>query len=189
LEEVQKAATDKAKTAAMQFQREQAFAQDVANGVPVMKAYMSNPVSPSLLSSVERTQLKEAADKPLLREGKFPLIEYNPKTGETRQVYTPPKAEGLSTVDKEDLKDLRHERDALQKKIGDPLAERIAPTPPEQRKAIEDRLNALNQQIETVKRGKKSDSKDKVTRAHALGIAHPDWTKEQIIDAVNKEMP
>jgi hypothetical protein len=62
LEEVQKAATDKAKTAAMQFQREQAFAHDVANGVPVMEAYRRNPVSPSLLGATERTQV---SDKPI----------------------------------------------------------------------------------------------------------------------------
>lgn len=36
---------------------------------------------------------------------------------------------------------------------------------------------------------KKYTAKDKAVRAHALAIAHPDWTKEQVIDAVNKEMP
>jgi len=190
LEETQKVAADKSRTAAMQFQREQAFAQDVASGVPVMEAYRRNPVSPSLLGATERTQLKEGAKaKPVLREGKFPLIEYNPKTGETRQVYTPPKGEGLSKADTEDLKDLRHERDLLTKSMGDRLMNQIAPAPPQERKANEDRLNAINQQIESIKRGgSKTASKDKITRAHALGIAHPDWTKEQIIDAVNKEM-
>jgi hypothetical protein len=167
LEETQLAASEKAKTAAMQFQREQAFAQDVANGVPVMEAYRRNPVSPSLLGATERTQLKEGAEaKPVLREGKFPLIEYNPKTGETRQVYTPPKPEGLSTADKEDLKDLREERKDIKKKMGDSLSERIAPTPPEQRKANEDRLNALNQQIESIKRGTKSSSSPESKSAH-----------------------
>lgn len=198
LEEVEKIATEKAKNAAMQFQREQGFARDVAAGVPVMEAYQRNPVSASLLSSIGRTQLKEGAGaKPVLREGKFPLIEYDPKTGTTREVYTPPKSEGLSKADVEDLKDLRHERDALTKKMGDTLTERIAPTPPAERKANEDKLRDIESKIEGIKRGGlkppttstgTTSAKDKITRAHALGIAHPDWTKEQIIDAVMKEM-
>jgi hypothetical protein len=189
LEQQQAIAQAKAKEAAAAFQREQAFANDVASGVPVMEAYRRNPVSASVLNAIGRTQLKEGEGKPVLREGKYPLIEYDPKTHSTREVYTPPKSEGLSKIDTEDLKDLRHERDTLQKKMGDTLSERIAPTPPEQRKSEQDRLNAINQQIESIKRGKKTDSKDKVVRAHALAIAHPDWTKEQVIDAVNKEMP
>lgn len=192
LEETQQAAAEKARAAALTFQREQAFARDVASGIPVMEAYQRNPVSPSLLSSVGRTQVKEGASaKPVLREGKFPLIEYDPKTGTTREVYTPPKGEGLSKVDTEDLRDLRHERDSLQKKMGDRLMEQISPTPPAEKKATEDRLNEITQRMESIKRGKPKEtptSKDKVVRAHALGISHPDWTKEQIIDAVNKEM-
>src|SRR5882672_4793303 len=56
LEETQQAAADKARAAALTFQREQAFARDVANGIPVMQAYQRNPVSPSLLGAVSKTQ-------------------------------------------------------------------------------------------------------------------------------------
>jgi hypothetical protein len=162
LEQQQAVAQAKAKEAAAAFQREQSFASDVASGVPVMDAFRKNPVSPSVLSAIGRTQLKEdTAAKPVLREGKFPLIEYDPKTGTTRQVYTPPTPAGLSAADKEDLKDLRHERDTLTKKMGDPLSERIAPTPPEERKANEDRLNLLNKQIDSIKRGSKTSSESK----------------------------
>jgi hypothetical protein len=193
LEEVQKAADEKARNAALQFQREQGFARDVAAGVPVMEAYQRNPVAASVLSAVGRTQLKEGTEaKPLIREGKFPLIEYDPKTGTTRQVYTPPAPVGLSKSDTEDLKDLRHERDLLTKGMGDRLMNQISPMKPEEQKAQQDKLNEINQRIEAIKRPKlqppPTNSTDKITRAHALGIAHPDWTKEQIIDAVMKEM-
>ncbi len=199
LEEQQAIAEAKAKNAAASFQREQAFARDVASGIPVMEAYQRNPVGASVLNAIGRTQLKEGAGgKPLLREGKYPLIEYDPKTGTTKEVYTPKEA-GMTKADVEDLRDLRHERDLLTKKMGDSLTERIAPTPPEQKKAQEDRLKSINDQIEKIKRPARgltpppkttesTSSKDKVVRAHALGIAHPDWTKEQIIDAVMKEM-
>jgi hypothetical protein len=56
LEETQKVAEEKAKNAALQFQREQGFARDVAAGVPVMEAYQRNPVAASVLSAVERSQ-------------------------------------------------------------------------------------------------------------------------------------
>jgi hypothetical protein len=196
LEQQQAVAQAKAKEAAAAFQREQAFAADVASGTSVMDAYRRNPVSASVLNAIGRTQLKESEGKPVLREGKYPLIEYDPKTHSTREVYTPPKSVGLSKVDTEDLKDLRHERDELTKRMGDAGMEKIAPTPPAQRKAQEAKLNEINQRIEEIKRPKlkspttsTGDSKDKVVRAHALAIAHPDWTKEQVIDAVNKEMP
>lgn len=191
LEETSKIADEKAKNAALQFQREQGFARDVASGVPVMEAYQRNPVAASVLSAVGRTQLKEGQAKPVLREGKFPLIEYDPKTGTTREVYTPPKSEGISKVDAEDLKDLRHERDTLAKSMSDPLG--ISQRTAAQKQEEQNRLADINKQIEAIKRPKlkaptSTDKKDKVVRAHELGIAHPDWTKEQIIDAVNKEM-
>jgi len=186
LEEAQTVANEKARNAALQFQREQAFARDVASGTPVMEAYRRNPVGAATLNAVQRTQIKQGeADKPLLREGKFPLLLVNPKTGETKQVYTPEASTGkMSEMQKENLKDLRHERDQLEKNA--PLRKSEIP-------AYEQKLRDINNRIESLKAptaaSEKSSSKDKVVRAHALGIAHPDWTKEQIIDAVNKEMP
>lgn len=189
LEQTQSAAEEKAKAAALTFRREQAFARDVASGIPVMEAYQRNPVAPSLLNSVSRTQIKEdQTSKPVIREGKFPLLRINPATGQTDTLYTPPKPEGLSVADKEDLKDLRTQRKDLSSKISAYL------TPPDQKQALTGQLSELDKRIEAIKHPVKSPessstAKDKLVRAHALGISHPDWTKEQIIDAVNKEMP
>lgn len=197
LEETKALAEQKARTAALTFQREQGFATDVASGVPVMEAYRRNPVSPAMLNAVERTQLKsDQSAKPVIREGKYPIVRIGPD-GKAEVVYTPETPTGLSASDKEDLKDLRHERDALQKKYDDPVRERFAPTPPAEYQRYTNRIDEISKRIEEIKRNSKAtnktesdtSSKDKVVRAHALGIAHPDWTKEQIIDAVNKEMP
>ena len=185
LEETQKAADEKARAATLAFQREQGFARAVASGMPVMQAYQQFPVSPALLSSATRTQLKE--DKtaaPVIREGKFPIVRIGPD-GEAKVVYTPPTPEGLSSTDKEDLKDLRAERKDVSSRLNSII------TPADQKSALQKHLDELDRRIETIKHPTEkpsSSSKDKVTRAHALGIAHPDWTKEQIIDAVNKEM-
>ena len=89
LEETQRAANEKAKAAALTFQREQAFARDVASGVPVVEAYRRNPVSPALLGAAERTITKEDQNKPVIREGRFPIVRIDPKTGEAKVVYTP----------------------------------------------------------------------------------------------------
>ncbi len=193
LEEAQKVADEKAKNAAIQFQREQGFARDVSSGVPAMEAYRRNPVAASILNSATRSQLREDQTKSKYFEGKFPIIKINPATGQSETVYTPPKSEGLSKGDLEDLKDLRHERDTITKRMGDKFQESIVPTPPAELKKTQDKLDEINQKIEAIKRPKlksptATTSKDKVVRAHALGIAHPDWTKEQIIDAVEKEM-
>lgn len=197
LEQQQAVSAAKAKEAAASFQREQSFAADVSSGIPVMEAYRRNPVSSSVLNAIGRTQAKSVAeDKLTVREGRFPIVTINPKTGESKTVYTPPESSSISKADVEDLKDLRHERDQLTKQMGDSLTERISPTPPEEKAARKARLDELNQQIKKIKRpGLKpppatstGTSKDKVLRAHQLGIAHPDWTKEQIIDAVMKEM-
>jgi hypothetical protein len=195
LDEQKAIADKKSQDAAAAFQREQAFASDVAGGTNVMDAYRKNPVSASVLNAITRTQLKEGTGgKPVLREGKFPLIEYDPITRKATTVYTPPESSSISKADTEDLRDLRHERDALEKKVsGKAFEQKIGLADPAQNQRDERRLREVSEQIETIKRGKKSPdsagAKDKVTRAHALGIAHPDWTKEQIIDAVNKEMP
>jgi hypothetical protein len=188
LEQQEAAAADKARAAALTFQREQAFARDVASGIPVMEAYRRNPVSSALLSSVGRTQLKtDQTSKPVIREGKYPIVRVGP-TGEGEVVYTPPKPEGLSAADKEDLKDLRSERKELSARANAFL------TKPEDKADLTKQISELDRRIEAIKHPAPKEpttgtsSKDKITRAHALGIAHPDWTKEQIIDAVMKEM-
>jgi hypothetical protein len=99
LENQQAIAAKKSNDAAMQFQREQAFAADVASGVPPMEAYMRNPVSPSLLNSVGRSQAKEdQSEKPVIREGRYPIVRVNPKTGVTDVVYTPKTDSGPSIL-------------------------------------------------------------------------------------------
>lgn len=190
LEQTQKAADEKAKAAALAFQDEQGFAQHLRNGGSVLEGIQKFPrISSSYLNSIERTQIKEGQNKPIIREGKFPLIEYDPSTRKTTTLYTPPKPEGLSVADKEDLKDLRSQRKDVYSRIGGYLV------PPEQKAALTTQLSEIDKRIEAIKHPAPKmptaevSSKDKLVRAHALGIAHPDWTKEQIIDAVNKEMP
>lgn len=160
LEETQRMADEKAKAATLAFQREQGFAKAVASGMPVMEAYQRFPVSSALLGSVTRAQLKEdKSTQPLLREGKFPLIEYDPKTGTTRQVYTPPKPEGLSATDKEDLKDLRAQRKDIASKISSIL------TPANQKPALTTELSDLDKRIEAIKHPtKKPETEEKTSK-------------------------
>jgi hypothetical protein len=232
LEESKAIADQKSKDAAMAFQREQAFAADVSSGTNIMDAYRKNPVSASVLSAITRTQLKEGqGGKPVIREGKFPLIEYDPVTRKATTVYTPPESTTISKADTEDLRDLRHERDALEKKLsGKAFAQRVGMANPEENQKDEHRLLEITNRINEIKRGPTKTPpplqdrpappaaiappaapaaapavpvaapappaaavappkpKSKIQRAHELGIAHPDWTKEQIIKAVNEEM-
>ncbi len=154
LEQQQAVAAAKAKEAAMAFQQEQGFAQhlkdhpgDVIGGLQKFPR-----VSPSWLNAITTSLKKGESDKPVVRSGEFPLIEYDPKTHSATEVYTPSKA-SLSKADIEDLRDLRHERDMLSKKLSDTLSERIAPTPPDQKAAEQNRLKEINDQIEKIKRG------------------------------------
>ncbi len=90
LEETQAAAEEKARTAALTFQREQAFAREVASGTPVMEAYRKYPVGASTLNAVQRTMTKEdQSGKPIIREGRYPIVRYNPKTDKAEVIYTP----------------------------------------------------------------------------------------------------
>ncbi len=125
-----------------------------------MEAYRRNPVSASLLSAVEREQVKEGPEKLVVREGRYPIVTVNPRTGETVQRWTP-KSSGTSILG---------------------AAGEESPSPP----GLFSRIKNVFSPPEPAE---PTQNKDKVVRAHALGIAHPDWTKEQIIDAVNKEMP
>jgi hypothetical protein len=144
-------ANAKAQDAALRIKRERDFGAAVASGVPVMEAYQRFPVSPSVLNAIGRTQAKDVSENKLtVREGRFPIVTVNPKTGETKQVYTPPET-SMSKGDVEDLKDLRHERDAIAKKMGDNLTERISPTPPAEKAAQQQRLTEINQEIDAIK--------------------------------------
>ena len=161
LEQQQAVAQAKAKEAAAAFQREQAFAADVTSGVSVMDAYRRNPVSASVLNAIGRTQTKEdAGDKPIIREGRYPIVRIDPKTGESKVVYQPKSSDS-------DILGAASEPAAQSPSLMSRIKNVFSPSSP---------LPAS-----------KTSSKDKVVRAHALGIAHPDWTKEQIIEAVEKE--
>jgi hypothetical protein len=142
LEEVQKAADEKARNAALQFQREQGFARDVANGVPVMKAYMSNPVAASVLSAVGNVRLKESDNAhPIIREGGNPILKYNPTTGQMDTLYTPTPQPSPTEI----LKDLRHERDQLEK---------ATPRSDDEKLQNQDRITALQYRIDRITHGK-----------------------------------
>lgn len=93
LEQTEAMAAEKARTAAATFQREQAFAADVASGIPVMEAYRRNPVSPSLLSSVNRSQ---ESDKPI-HVGES-IVQRDPETGEWKEAYRAPESQRLMKV-------------------------------------------------------------------------------------------
>lgn len=171
LEQAQATAAEKAKAAALQYQREQAFAQDVASGMPVMQAYQRNPVSASVLNAASRGT---SQDRPVHVGGS--IVERNPQTGEWETKYTAPTSQkpikvGKSLVvpNKQGGVDVMY----TEKGEGDAL--------------LGTALNFKGQKTTT--KPTENTSKDRITRAHALGIAHPDWTKEQIIDAVMKEMP
>jgi hypothetical protein len=153
LEEQQAVADAKARDAAMTIKREQDFGAAIAGGMPVIEAYKRFPVSASVVNAFTRAQIQGGeGGKGIVREGKYPLIRVDPKTGEAKEIWTP-KVADLTTADKEDLRDLRHERDMLSKKLADTLTERISPTPPEQKALEQNRLKEINQQIEGIKRG------------------------------------
>lgn len=181
LEETQQAAADKARAAALTFQREQAFARDVASGIPVMEAYQRNPVSPSLFNSVSKTQ---EGNKPI-HVGDA-IVERQPD-GTFKESYRSPRSNKPIKVGKtllevgEDGKvKVLYGGETEKPSILGAADEASPPSP-----SLWSRLkNVVSPSAPT----SPPESKDKVVRAHALGIAHPDWTKEQIIDAVNKEM-
>jgi hypothetical protein len=66
--------------------------------------------------------------------------------------------------------------------------QRVFPLSPKELNEQRQRLSDLNQQIESIKRPKGTKAKSKVDRAHELSNQHPDWTREQVIKAVNEEM-
>lgn len=181
LEETQQAAADKARAAALTFQREQAFARDVASGIPVMQAYQRNPVSPSLFNSVSKTQ---EGNKPI-HVGDA-IVERQPD-GTFKESYRSPRSNKPIKVGKtllevgEDGKvKVLYGGETEKPSILGAASEEAPPSP-----GLWSRLkNVVSSSAPTPP----PENKDKVVRAHALGIAHPDWTKEQIIDAVNKEM-
>jgi len=107
------------------------------------------------------------------------LITIDSETGEPTVLYGPKS--GMSELDKENLKDLRHQRDQLEKTTGKSRDEDAE---------IRDKLNAINYKLEAIKRGKPAaaPTKSKVDRAHEISAEHPDWTKEQVVKAVNAEL-
>lgn len=184
LEETQQAAADKARTAALTFQREQAFARDVASGIPVMQAYQRNPVSPSLFNSVSKTQ---EGNKPI-HVGDA-IVERQPD-GTFRESYRSPRSNKPIKVGKtllevgEDGKvKVLYGGETEKPSILGAASEEAPPSP-----GLWSRIKNVVSPSTPTPPKETPANKDKVVRAHALGIAHPDWTKEQIIDAVNKEM-
>lgn len=194
LEQQQAVAAAKAKEAAASFQRDQAFSADLASGMSVIDAYKRNPVSAETVNALSRVSTKEQPDtKPIIREGRFPIVKVNPVTGENNILYTPPTdTTKLTEIQKENLIDARHQRTILEK---------AQPKSAEEASDIKDKLDALNYSIEKIKRGKSltpppitppdrasSTTKSKVDRAHEISAQHPDWTKEQVVKAVNDEL-
>jgi hypothetical protein len=158
LDEQKMLADAKGREAALRLQRESQFGAAIAGGMSVMDAYKQFPVPPSVVNAFVRAQ-KENPSGPVIREGKYPLIEYDPTTRGARTIYTPP------------------ERAATTK------TKTAAPDP-----LLGTALNFKGSNPSNASQPSYTP-KDKLVRAHALSIAHPDWTKQQIIDAVNKEMP
>ncbi len=182
LEQQQAVAAAKAKEAAMAFQREQSFAKDVASGVPVMEAYQRNPVSSSVLNAISRTG---ESDKPIHVGGA--IVRRQPD-GSYKEEYRAPNTNKPIKVGKQliqlDEQGNPHVIYSGEKPTEDILG--AVAEPAAEKPGIMSRIK--NVFSPSVPAPSTSSAKDKMIRAHALGIAHPDWTKEQIIDAVNKEM-
>jgi hypothetical protein len=77
----------KGREAALKFQREQAFAQDLANNVPPLEAIRRNPVSASVFNALTRGTTGE---KPKYFSGDKPFFKVNPD-GSVTKLYTPEK--------------------------------------------------------------------------------------------------
>lgn len=189
LEEQQAVADAKAKDAAMRFDMEQKFGAAVAGGASVMDAYKQFPVPSGVVNAFTRAKTAGMpGDKNVIREGKYPIVSINPVTGESKEVYTPKTPAGISAADKEDLKDLRKERDDIAKKLNDPIVQLVGKPKPEDVAKDQQRLYQINKRIDEIKRPPSAGKKSKVDRAHEISADHPDWTKEQVIKAVNDEM-
>lgn len=90
LEEQQAVADAKAKEAAMRIQRERDFGAAVAGGMSVMDAYRKFPVPASVINAFTRAQPKPAKEgKPRYFNSKGTIVEIDPETGESREVYKP----------------------------------------------------------------------------------------------------
>lgn len=182
LQQAQKIADDKARAAALTFQREQTFAKDVASGIPVMEAYQRNPVSSAVLRAAQGTL---SSNKPM-HVGES-IVERDPTTGEWTEKYKAPRSakpikigKQLVRVNDDGTVNVLYRGDTSGPDILGAASEPSAPTP--------GLFSRIKNVFSPSPPEQTKTNKDKIVRAHALGIAHPDWTKEQIIDAVNKEM-
>ena len=141
LEETQAIADQKAKAAALMFQQEQGFHNYLKEHPgDILGAWQSFPrVSPQMVNATREAIQHGAPDKLEVREGKYPILTVNPQTGETVQRWTPPEN------NTEILKNLRHDRDQLEKET---------PRSDEEKQLNQDKLNAIRYRIDRLSHGK-----------------------------------
>lgn len=166
LEEQDMIAKSKAKDAADKLLREQNFAAAVAGGMNPMDAYRQYPVSASILNAVARSTKPAKKQQPRTFNVKGKLVQIDPNTGEAKEIYKS-EDEGPSILGAAAEGDQQQQPGFFTR-----VMDRLMGTP---------KPNAAPASTA-------GSVKGKVERARALSAAHPDWTKEQIIDAVNKEM-
>lgn len=142
------------------------------------------------------------------------LMAFPSATGKGVTIHRMQDEGRLTQVDRDELHDLEREQDRLQKLIDkdeDPLSPTgmFATKPPAQltppqralltaAKARKEQLQKLQDQIDAIRTkhrpsseapaGGSSGDSPRVRRAKQLAAQHPDWTKEQVIAAVKKEI-
>jgi hypothetical protein len=168
LEETQKAAEEKAKAAALTFQDEQGFARHLSHGGSVLEGLQKFPrVSAPYLSAVTHATQDDnkaihvgdaivrrqpdgtykaeytapSSNKPIKVGNSLIKLDEN---GNPLVIYGASGA-NLSELEKENLKDLRHQRDQLEK---------VTPRSDDEKQQNEDSLRAIQYNIERIKRGK-----------------------------------
>lgn len=180
--------------------------QDLPNGYKVARwgkqEFLLHPPQAPKPAAQWNTEMRDDG------QGGQYAVQINQTTGEEKAAPRPPVTGRMSQVDRDEIREMEHDLYKLQteqdKDTNGQLASTLDPkalTPA--RKAILDQYNKrakqmqdLSEQISNMRakiRGgddphvPKAAPKSKVARAKELSKAHPEWNKQQVIDAVNQE--
>lgn len=216
LDQAQAKATQTSTAAAHRFSAQQQMSQRIAAGEDPAKVALSIPelgipgsgIAALARSTVPKPNIHAEPDWRTVPGGTERYL-WNDRTGAAHF----PKAsipEGLTEAAKERfrIQNLNNQKKEFQKELADPLSgERYVNMTEEEIKALKDRaprarkakanalaihkkIDSVEQQIDEILNGKKAapKSSSKVQRANDIAKEHPEWTKAQIIKAVNDEM-
>lgn len=141
-------------------------------------------------------------------EGNTYDVQVNTVTGEEKASPKVPRTGQITQIDRDELRQLERDREDLKKPApGELIAQQALTEDPKTWntfkkaavKAYQDKQSKiadLENQIGDIRKkisGKagsavdKAPSKSKVARAKEISAQHPDWPKQQVIDAVNQE--